>query len=109
MQFRDGRDGGEIMRLVQRRERHKLRQFGDDLRVDPHRLVIDRPAMHDAMAGGDHLVLSESAGRASAAVPQTHPRGSRPLPEFVGERRAGGILGDEMRAVADTLDFAFAE
>ena len=37
VQLRDRRDGGEMMRLMQRSERNEASQFGNDLSVDPYR------------------------------------------------------------------------
>ena len=49
-------DRREIVRLVQRRERHELLQLGHDRRVDPHRRGIVGAAMHDAMADRGEVV-----------------------------------------------------
>ena len=43
---------GQVMRLVQRRERNKLFQLRDNLAGYPQRLGIARPAMHDAVPDG---------------------------------------------------------
>ena len=61
MQLRQRRDGGEVMRLMQRRQRNERRQLGDDRGIDANRRGIARSAMHHAMAGRDQLAGPESA------------------------------------------------
>ena len=46
------RDRGEVVGLVQRRERDELLQQGDHVAVDPHRLGVIRPAVDHAVSDG---------------------------------------------------------
>ena len=60
MELRECGNGGEVMGLVQRRERNEASEFGNDLGVDQHRALIEQPAMDDAMARRDQLMLREA-------------------------------------------------
>ena len=55
-----GLDAGEVMRLVQRRERRQRLEFGDQRRVDDGRLRVIRSAMHHAVADGADLDFGEA-------------------------------------------------
>ena len=52
-------DRREVVRLVQRRERHELLERRQHRRVDAHRLRVLEPAVHDAVADADQAVLGE--------------------------------------------------
>src|SRR5215813_569364 len=46
----DSPDGGDVVRLVQRRERYQLLKMGHHLLIDNDRLGIDHSAVHDAVS-----------------------------------------------------------
>ena len=63
------RDGGEVMRLMQRRQRNEAGQLGDHLRIDANRRRVAHPAMHHAVAGCDQFLVREVRSRASPEAP----------------------------------------
>src|SRR5215470_7909467 len=54
----DGADGGDVMRLVQRRQRHQLLKTGYHPLIDDDRLGIVRSAVHDAVSDAAKLSLA---------------------------------------------------
>ena len=61
-------DGGQVVRLMERRQRRQLAQLVQDLRRDDRRPGESRAAVDDAMADAEH---------ARAAVALAEPRGER--------------------------------
>ena len=45
-----GADRRQVVRLMQRRERNEFLERGEDICVEPHRLRVFQPAVHDAVA-----------------------------------------------------------
>jgi hypothetical protein len=60
VKFRKRRDGVEVVRLMQRRQRNQAGQFVDDIRIDANRAGIVRSAMHDAVPGCDQLPVGKA-------------------------------------------------
>ena len=110
MEFCNCRDGGEMMRLMQRRQWDEAGQFGDHLGIDTHRPLVARPAMHDAVPGRDQLVVREIAvpsQRRSAASASSWVVPSAQI--LVDQRRSGAVLGGEMSPVPESCVLAFAK
>ena len=70
----NGADRREIVRLVQRRQRHIAFELGQHLVVDQDRPVVVRAAMHDAMPDRDRLELLR---RRAARRPPSRARPER--------------------------------
>ena len=93
-----GRGGGdrldrrEIVRLVQRRQRHQLGERGHDVGIDPHRRGEFSAAVDDAMAEGQH----RPAAQQLAAELQDLGRGAA----MIELARAPASLGDDRRPSA---------
>ena len=108
MKFCQRRDGVEVMRLMQRRQRNETGQFRNDVRIDADRARIAHSAMHDAMPGRDQFTIGKA--RIEPAQECRHDlfmrRGLRQL--LVGQAVSGAILRREMNPVAQSLVGAFA-
>ena len=99
-------DAGQIVRLVQRRQRHQGFELGPAVVVDHDRLDMLGPAMHHAMADGRDLAVREAQ-----AQPVQHALQGMAV---VGHRAVEPLLvafargrdGAEMRALAQPLDLA---
>ena len=94
---------------MQRGERNEAGEFSDDLGVDPHRPLVDRTAMNDAMPRRDQTVLRETMFKPA------QQRGKRILVRrtlrqvLVKERRSGAVFRGEMYAVADPRALTLAD
>jgi hypothetical protein len=103
----DGFDRGEVVRLMQRRERDQRPQILEDLRRHDRRPEELRPAVHDPMAD------AEDAG---AAVAGAHPPGERlergpriddrAAHVAIVERLSGAALDREAGRGSDAFDLA---
>ena len=101
-------DRGEVVRLMQRRERNQGAQIVEHFRRDDDRAARSRAAVHDPMADAEH---------ARAAVPAAQPVGQR-VERGRGRRRrclssvslgddgAAAILGGEAGRRPDAFDLA---
>ena len=104
----DDADGGEVVRLVQRRQRLERGQPGEDGGVEQHRAVEVGAAVDDAVADGAELDAAE-AGEPAAESPRWRRagRGARRRSQRpVDEGRAVGVGGAQARADADAVDLA---
>ena len=85
---RDDADGGEVVRLVQRRQRLERGQAGEDVGVDAHRAVEVGAAVDDAVADGAELDAAEAGEPAAQRLGgRAAGRGARRRPSC--GRRAG--------------------
>ena len=100
-----GVDGGEVVRLMKRRQRHERAQVREDFRRDDRGPRVLRAAVHDAMTDAEHARV--------AAIARAEPRGERiegaapvqPLRQaIVGHARVAAILRRESRRRADAVD-----
>ena len=103
----DRLDGREIVRLVQRRQRHQLGQRGHDVGIDPHRRGEFSAAVDDTMAEGQH----GTAGQELAPELQDLGRGAAVIelalaPAALGDDRARSVGGREVGGEADVLDLS---
>ena len=97
----DGADGGEIVRLVQRRQWLELHQFGQHSLVEQDRAGIEQAAVDHPVAGGDDMDIVFVA---------LQPLDQEAHPGRMVERSASGqpvlaqnlavlVLADEVRRV----------
>ena len=56
-------NAGDIVRLVQRRERYQASRVSQHLVGHEHGRIVMNAAMHDAMAGGDDIGIGEGGSR----------------------------------------------
>ena len=108
--FQNRRDGRQIVRLVQWRERHELPELGEDGCVDPRRRGVGGSAMYDAVAERQHVPAGQqlapcghdlvgSAMVIEHAVP----------PVLFGDERAVCLECLKAGAGADAFDLAVEE
>src|SRR5215470_13291931 len=100
----------EVVRLVQRRQRHKLLQLIEDRGVDDHRRRELLTAMHDSMADGQDAQAIrmpgdpfEERGQRTLVVAAA---GARTPDGLIGHRPALGVNRDKSRFGSDALDLA---
>ncbi|MCY1227866.1 hypothetical protein D9M72_401560 [compost metagenome] len=106
--FAHGADRGQVMRLVQRRQRHQRLQFRDHVVVDAHGLREVGAAMHHAMADRHRRIVAQPD-----AEHQPHqPEGGvvvghlRLREGLVGDHAAVGHARGQARRHADAFDLA---
>lgn len=104
----DGFHRGEMVRLMQWRQRYELLQCRQRVRIDTHGLPERGAAMHDAMSHGGKLCMAQMRGHPCKQRPQQFlvrcRRGCTPcLPVHDG---AVGCSGDKVRVFADSFDDA---
>ena len=108
MKFCERRDGVEVMRLMQRRQRNETGQLRDHFRVDANRTRVAHPTVHDAVSGRDQFAVGKA--RIEPAQKRRHDilmrRGLCQL--LVGQPVSGAILRGEMNPVAQSLVGALA-
>ena len=100
-------DRREVVRLMERRQRHQRSQVLEHLRRDDHGCGIARPAVDDAMADGEH---------AGVAVLRPQPCGKRversagvgdgAVQPLLGNLLALAVLRRESRRRANAVDLA---
>ena len=100
-------DGREIVRLVQRRQRHQLFERGHDARIDADRRREFSAAVDDAMAEREH----GTAGQELAPEIQDLGGGALVIelalgPAALGDGRARGIGGRKVCGESDVLDLS---
>ena len=102
----DDLDRLQVVRLVQGRKRAQRRELRDHLRARPHRLRELQPAVNDAMADGDELVVAalslqelDQMGDGAGMI-QLAPLAPCLCADFGALR----VLGDESRCRADAFD-----
>ena len=100
-------DRREVVRLVQRRERHELLELRHDRGVDADRRGVVGAAVDDAMADRGEPVVRAVRRlqpvedvRERAVVAELRAR----LPALLAGGLAGGVLRDEARRGVDALD-----
>ena len=103
----DERDGREIVRLVQRRQRHQRLERGHDARIDPDRRGEFGAAVDDAMAEREH----GTAGQELAPELQDLVGGALVIelalgPAALGDGRARGVGCRKMGGESDILDLS---
>ena len=84
-------DRREVVRLMQRRERHELFEHGDDIGVEPHRLRILHAAVHHPVADRRELeaaAVRRAENRRDAPRRPSWPRLTPSPQRLLGERRA---------------------
>ena len=100
-------DGGEIVRLMQWRQRHELPEIGQDLRCHNGRRGVFCAAVHHAVPDTQH---------ATAAVPRPQPLGQRiqsssgilddRIQRMIGKHASGVVLRGEPWRGADAFDLS---
>ena len=100
-------DGREIVRLVQRGQRHQLFECGHDARIDADRRREFSAAVDDAMAEREH----GTAGQELAPEIQDLGGGAMvielaPGPAALGDGRARGIGGRKVCGESDVFDLS---
>ena len=105
----DRADAGEIVRLMQRRERAERLEPGEHRGIDAHRRRVVDAAVHHPVADAEQRRVAEMLAQPAAEHAKELGRG--PRPRSSGQRRstsdlAVGVLGDEARRRADALDLA---
>ncbi len=103
-------DGAEVVRLVQRRERHERLQPRQDRLVDRHRPGEDRPAVHHPVRDARERSLAERAADVLEEEPQragvVEVRALRPAP-LRDDRAVRGARDEPGRALrSDRLELA---
>ncbi len=101
----DGADRRQVVRLVQRRQRHQRVERGQQRVGDARGARVVRAAMHDAMADGEQAIRRRDADPPSRAAPRAASRAFPAAPPAsLGQSAAVGIVRDEMRRITDLLD-----
>ena len=106
---RDGADRRQIVRLVERGQRHELVEIVQHRLIDPLGRDVARAAVHDAMpdraySAGTQVCLEDAddLARGGAVV----EAGGGPL--LLAYLRAGGILENQARRHADGFNLTLA-
>ena len=98
-------DAGNVVRLMQRRERDQAAQIVQHLIRNDGRRGIAQTAMHHAVPGRHHLRIGESRTAPGEYPPQRI--GVEPLrlslPAFLMQHRAGGVVHLHMPGMANPL------
>src|SRR6187399_1698271 len=105
--FRDGIDCREIVRLMQRRERHQLAQMVEDIAGHAHGRRKACTSMHDAMTDAENrrtLVLPAQPGR--ERVERSASVAHRGTQRLLANRCSALVLRHESRRRADAFDLA---
>ena len=102
-----GFDRGQVVGLMERRQRHQRAKVLQDFRRDDAGTGVLGAAMHDAMADAQHA----RAGVAFAEPSGEHaerraPIANRCIQRVVGQLRTRVVLGRETRRCSDPVDLA---
>ena len=105
----DRADAGEIVRLMQRRQRAERLELGEHRRIDAHRRGEVDAAMHHAVTDAEQRrpvaeMLAQPA--ADHAKERGVARAAIVGPAAIDQHLTVGILGGEVRRGADALDLA---
>ena len=105
----DRADAGEIVRLMQRRQRAERLEPGEHRRIDAHRRRVVDAAMHHPVADAEQRrsvaeVLAQPAADHAEELGVARAAIVGPAP--VDEHLTVGVLGGEVRRRADALDLA---
>ena len=105
----DRADAGEIVRLMQRRERTERLQLGEHRRTDAHRRHEVDTAMHHPVTDAEQRrpiaeMLAQPAADHAEELAMTRAALVGPAP--IDQHPAVGVRGNEARRRADALDLA---
>jgi hypothetical protein len=110
--LRERKDGGQIVRLVQRGQRNQSLQIGDNALVEPDCPVVAQTSMHHPMAGsldfhvaGTLLQPAQDIAQGAGMVQRRTARPLIPLVDFP----AGRVLDLKARIAAQTFHLAFEQ